>query len=129
MVKNKKYFGFFLVSYISIQKKKCTSEQFLQGRPSDGHVMFSFISFHYFQYFRDQIPKGGFQDSGCPKNAENLGLGDLCLKYNDAALSFLEAQSSCLLSAGLVLPPFDIIQNTILRSVNFNEIIFNYHFL
>ena len=95
----------------------------------DGHVMFSFISFHYFQYFRDQIPKGGFQDSGCPKNAENLGLGDLCLKYNDAALSFLEAQSSCLLSAGLVLPPFDIIQNTILRSVNFNEIIFNYHFL
>jgi len=33
MVKNKKYFGFFLVSYISIQKKKCTSEQFLQGRP------------------------------------------------------------------------------------------------
>ena len=34
MVKNKKYFGFFLVSYISIQKKKCTSEQFLQGRPT-----------------------------------------------------------------------------------------------
>jgi len=32
MVRNKKYFGFFLVSYISIQKKKCTSEQFLQGR-------------------------------------------------------------------------------------------------
>ena len=31
--KIKKYFGFFLVSYISIQKKKCTSEQFLQGRP------------------------------------------------------------------------------------------------
>ncbi len=36
MVKNKKYFGFFLVSYISIQKKKCTSEQFLQGRPTMG---------------------------------------------------------------------------------------------
>ena len=34
MVKNKKYFGLFLVSYISIQKKKCTSEQFLQGRPN-----------------------------------------------------------------------------------------------
>ena len=33
MVRNEKYFGFFLVSYISIQKKKCTSEQFLQGRP------------------------------------------------------------------------------------------------
>ena len=25
---NQKYFGFFLVSYICIQKKKCTSEQF-----------------------------------------------------------------------------------------------------
>ena len=36
MVKNKKYFGFFLVSYISIQKKKCTSEHFLQGRPMVG---------------------------------------------------------------------------------------------
>ena len=36
MFKNKKYFGFFLVSYISIQKKKCTSEQFLQGRPRGG---------------------------------------------------------------------------------------------
>ena len=35
MVQNKKYFGFFLVSYISIQKKKCTSKQFLQGRPLD----------------------------------------------------------------------------------------------
>ena len=33
MVKNKKYFEFFLVLYISIQKKKCTSEQFLQGHP------------------------------------------------------------------------------------------------
>ena len=32
--KIKKYFGFFLVSYIPIQKKKCTSEQFLQGRPT-----------------------------------------------------------------------------------------------
>ena len=32
MVLNKKYFGFFLVSYIAIQKKKCTFEQFLQGR-------------------------------------------------------------------------------------------------
>ena len=30
---HKKYFGFFLVSYLSIQKKKSTSEQFLQGRP------------------------------------------------------------------------------------------------
>ena len=31
MVQNKKYFGFFLFSYLPIQKKKCTSEQFLQG--------------------------------------------------------------------------------------------------
>ena len=30
----KKLFAFFLVSYIFIQKKKSTSEQFLQGRPS-----------------------------------------------------------------------------------------------
>ena len=35
MVK-KIYFGFFLVSYISFQKKKYTSEQFLQGRPNGG---------------------------------------------------------------------------------------------
>ena len=35
-ITNKKYFGFFFVSYISIQKKKCPSEQFLQGRPRGG---------------------------------------------------------------------------------------------
>lgn len=98
-----------------------------RGMKEGGDVMFYFISFDYFQYFRDQIPKGGFQDSGCPKDTENLGLGDLCLKYNDTALLFLEAQSSCSLTFGLVPPPVDIYQNTILRSVNFNEIIFNYH--
>ena len=36
---NQKYFGFFLVSYLCIQKKKGTSEQFRQGRPTV-HVMY-----------------------------------------------------------------------------------------
>jgi len=33
-----------------------------RGMKEGGDVMFYFISFDYFQYFRDQIPKGGFQD-------------------------------------------------------------------
>jgi len=51
----------------------------------------------------------------CPKGLLNIPLGKQCLQVVNSTSSFFDAKKTCLKSSGLVSPPLDIYQNTILR--------------
>ena len=65
---------------------------------------------------RKKEGKIGFQDSHCSGIGVNLDLGNQCLTFEEAPLSFTAAQSACTQKHGIVQPPSDIYHNTISRS-------------